>query len=124
MPKNLYNGSCKVATKLNFISGRWKLPILWKLSYGRLRYNELKRQVSGITNIMLTRSLQELEADGLVMRTQYPGKAPHVDYRLTEAGQRLLPALEELVKWAREQTAVDDGTSQMRQKKTGYIKSE
>ncbi len=68
---NLYNGSCEVVNALNLLSGRWKLPILWKLSYGNIRYNELKRQVHGITNIMLTRSLQELEAHGLVSRIQY-----------------------------------------------------
>lgn len=59
---NLYDGSCQVVTALNLLSGRWKLPILWKLYKGGIRYNELKRQVRGITNIMLTRSLQELEA--------------------------------------------------------------
>ena len=68
---NLYNGSCEIVNALNLLSGRWKLPILWKLSYGNIRYNELKRQVHGITNIMLTRSLQELEAHGLVSRIQY-----------------------------------------------------
>ena len=67
---NLYNGSCEVVNALNLLSGRWKLPILWKLSYGNIRYNELKRQVHGITNIMLTRSLQELEVHGLVSRIQ------------------------------------------------------
>ena len=60
--RNLYDGSCEIVAALNLLSGRWKLPILWKLSYGNMRYNELKRQVHGITNIMLTRSLQELEA--------------------------------------------------------------
>ena len=69
MPKkNLYDGSCEIVAALNLLSGRWKLPILWKLSYGNMRYNELKRQVHGITNIMLTRSLQELEAHGIVIR--------------------------------------------------------
>jgi len=66
--RNLYDGSCEIVAALNLLSGRWKLPILWKLSYGNMRYNELKRQVHGITNIMLTRSLQELEAHGIVIR--------------------------------------------------------
>ena len=71
--RNLYDGSCEIVAALNLLSGRWKLPILWKLSYGNMRYNELKRQVHGITNIMLTRSLQELEAHGIVVRIQYSG---------------------------------------------------
>lgn len=105
--ENLYDGSCKVATRLNLLSGRWKLPILWKLSYGSIRYNELKRQVSGITNIMLTWSLQELETHGLVRRTQYADKPPHVEYTLTDTGESLIPALRELVKWAKGEAAQD-----------------
>lgn len=101
--KNLYDGSCEVATKLNLLSGRWKLPIVWKLSSGSIRYNELRRQVSGITNIMLTRSLQELEANVLVIRTEYAENPPHVEYSLTEAGQNLIPALLELIHWAKNQ---------------------
>lgn len=99
--KILYDGSCEVAAKLNLLSGRWKLPILWKLSSGSIRYNELKRQVSGITNIMLTRSLQELETNGLVLRSEYPETPPRVEYSLTEAGQNLIPALHELIQWAK-----------------------
>ena len=81
--RNLYNGSCEIVSALNLLSGRWKLPILWKLSYGNIRYNELKRQVHGITNIMLTRSLQELETHGLVTRIQYSEIPPHVGSSVT-----------------------------------------
>ena len=108
MPKkNLYDGSCEVVDALNLLSGRWKLPILWKLSYGNMRYNELKRQVHGITNIMLTRSLQELEAHGLVIRIQYSEVPPHVEYGLTMAGLKLVPALHELKKWGEEQARLE-----------------
>ena len=104
MPKqNLYDGSCEIVAALNLLSGRWKLPILWKLSYGNMRYNELTRQVHGITNIMLTRSLQELEAHGIVIRIQYSEIPPHVEYGLTGAGLKLVPALHELKKWGEEQ---------------------
>lgn len=108
--KNLYDGSCEVAAKLNLLSGRWKLPILWKLSSGSIRYNELKRQVSGITNIMLTRSLQELEANNLVLRSEYPEKPPRVEYSLTEAGRNLIPAVQELVFWAKKQIELENKT--------------
>lgn len=104
---NLYNGSCEIVNALNLLCGRWKLPILWKLSYGNIRYNELKRQVHGITNIMLTRSLQELEAHGLVSRIQYSEIPPHVEYCLTKAGQKLIPALHELKKWGEEQAILE-----------------
>lgn len=99
---NLYNGSCEVVSALNLLSGRWKLPILWRLSCGTVRYNELKRQVHGITNIMLTRSLKELEEHGLVARIQYAETPPHVEYSLTQSGQNLVPALHELKKWGEE----------------------
>ena len=108
MPKkNLYDGSCEIVDALNLLSGRWKLPILWKLSYGNMRNNELKRQVHGITNIMLTRSLQELEAHGLVIRIQYSEVPPHVEYGLTMAGLKLVPALHELKKWGEEQARLE-----------------
>ena len=105
--RNLYDGSCEIVDALNLLSGRWKLPILWKLSYGNMRYNELKRQVHGITNIMLTRSLQELEAHGLVIRIQYSEVPPHVEYGLTMTGLKLVPALHELKKWGEEQARLE-----------------
>lgn len=104
---NLYNGSCDVVNALNLLGGRWKLPILWKLSCGNIRYNELKRQVHGITNIMLTRSLQELEAHGLVARIPISQMPLHVEYGLTKAGEKLVPALRELKKWGEEQAVYE-----------------
>lgn len=101
--KNLYDGSCRIINSLNIISGKWKLPILCKLSPGNIRYNELKRQVRGITNIMLTRSLQELASHGLVVRIQHSNIPPHVEYGLTEHGKKLIPALDALKKWSEEQ---------------------
>lgn len=100
---HLYNGSCEVVNAINLLRGRWKLPVLWNLSYGNIRYNELRRQVHGITNIMLTRSLQELEEHGLVVRIQCSEIPLHVEYGLTEAGRKLVPALLELKKWGEEQ---------------------
>lgn len=103
----MYNGSCEVVTALNLLRGRWKLPILWRLSYGNIRYNELKRQVHGITNSMLTRSLQELEEHGLLMRIQHSETPPHVEYALTQAGLKLVPALQALKKWGEEQAILE-----------------
>ncbi len=105
---NLYDGSYSILNAFSRISGRWKLPILWKLSYGNIRYNELKRQVQGITNIMLTRSLQELEAYGLIVRIQYSEIPPHVEYGLTDHGKKLLPALAALKEWGKEQVKFEE----------------
>lgn len=100
---NWYDGSCDVINAFNFVSGKWKLPILWRLSYGNLRYNELKRQVQGITNIMLTRCLQELESHGMILRIQYSEIPPHVEYGLTEQGKNIIPALNALKDWGENQ---------------------
>jgi DNA-binding HxlR family transcriptional regulator len=96
--------TCPVAYALSLIGGKWQLPIIWVLSRNTvLRYNELKRKVSGITNMMLSQSLKELEHNGLVARTQYMEIPPRVEYSLTEAGLSLLPALEELARWGTKQ---------------------
>ena len=73
------------------------------------RYNELKRRIKGITNMMLTKSLKELEEHKLIVRTQYETIPPKVEYSLTERGKELLPALNELNKWGKEQLKLDKG---------------
>lgn len=94
------NVFCPVAYSLKIIEGKWKLPILWVLSQnGTLRFNELKKGIEGITNMMLTSSLKELENDGIVNRVQYNEVPPHVEYSLSESGKKLLPVLDELAKW-------------------------
>ncbi len=101
--KNLYDGNCPVLYALSIIGGKWRLPIIWKLSKGSLRYNELKRQIHGITNIMLTRSLKGLEEEDVIKRIQYSQIPPHVEYSLTERGEKLIPALIHIQQWGKEQ---------------------
>lgn len=95
---------CPVLYALDIIGQKWKLPILWYLHEKEsTRYNELKRRIPGITNMMLTKSLRELETDGLVKRHIYDTIPPKVEYSLTERGINLLPALNELYKWGEKQ---------------------
>ena len=95
---------CPILHVFRRIGGKWKLPILWHLAdQDTVRYNELKRSVRGITNMMLTKCLRELEDYGLVIRRQYNEVPPRVEYSLTERGKKLLPALAELYAWGREQ---------------------
>ncbi len=97
---SLNNDICPIASALKVIEGKWKMPILWVLSQnGTLRYNELKRGVVGITNMMLTASLKELEHYKLINRVQYNEIPPHVEYSLSELGRKLMPVLDELAKW-------------------------
>jgi DNA-binding HxlR family transcriptional regulator len=94
------NTLCPVASALNAIEGKWKLPILWILSQNEvMRYNELKKSIEGITNMMLSSSLKELEEHGIVNRVQYNEIPPRVEYSLTEIGKKLLPVLNELASW-------------------------
>lgn len=91
---------CPLTYALKLIGGKWRLPILWALSQNNiLRYNQLKRKVVGITNMMLSQSLKEMEMYGLIKRKQFMEIPPRVEYSLTDAGRELIPALKSLAKW-------------------------
>lgn len=72
-----------------------------------IRYNELKRSIKGVTNMMLTKSLKELEEHKLIVRTQYETIPPKVEYSLAERGKALLPTLKELYISGEEQLEFD-----------------
>ena len=109
---NIYETKCPLIYALEIIGQKWKLPIMWYLFDNDFtRYNELKRKVKGITNMMLTKSLKELEEHNLVVRIQYETIPPKVEYALTERGKALLPALEELSIWGEEQIKLDKSKS-------------
>lgn len=103
-----YDSICPIQYALSIIGQKWKIPILWHLAdEGTLRYNEIKRGVYGITNIMLTKSLQELEQHGLVRRKQYNNMPPKVEYSLSERGESLVPLLREFDAWGKGQIEID-----------------
>lgn len=98
--KNNNIAECPVAYALNLIGGKWHLQIIWALYKKPVqRYNELKRRVDGITDMMLSQSLKELERYGLIVRKQYPEIPPRVEYSLTEEGKELKPLISELSRW-------------------------
>ncbi len=98
--QHISNQDCPIIHALSIVGQKWKLPILWYLYETQsTRYNELKRRIPGITNIMLTKSLRELESDGLVNRRVFENIPPKVEYSLTPLGLQLIPALNELYKW-------------------------
>lgn len=90
-----------VNTTLKVLGGKWKPLILWYLNQKTLRFNELSKEIAGITQKMLTQQLRELEADGLVSRKIYPEVPPKVEYSITEYGQTLEPVLDALAKWGK-----------------------
>lgn len=85
---------------MSLISGKYKLIILyWLAEFGTLRYSQLKRCLGAISHKTLSLSLKELEADGLVQRTEYPQIPPKVEYALSQRGASLIPILDALCVW-------------------------
>jgi DNA-binding HxlR family transcriptional regulator len=90
-----------VEAVFRLLEGRWKLVILFHLFGGQVqRFSDLEKLIPGISQKMLAQQLRQLEADGIVERKQYPQVPPKVEYRMTEWGQCLCPALDALLKWA------------------------
>ena len=91
---------CVLQGALNTIGGKWKLPILCSLTAnGPSRYNDLLRNVHGISNTMLSKTLHEMESDGLIRRTEYLEVPVRVEYELTEKAKKLQPILQQLIQW-------------------------
>lgn len=92
---------CKgLADVLASVGDKWTIMVVGALSKGLLRYTEIQRRVSGISQRMLTLTLKRLEVDGIVTRTLFPSVPPRVEYELTELGQTLRGALVPLHLWA------------------------
>ena len=83
------------------IGDKWSVLIVSRLGDGPMRFNELKHNIGGISQRMLTLTLRGLERDGLITRTVYPTVPPRVDYELTALGRSLLQPVSALGDWAR-----------------------
>jgi DNA-binding HxlR family transcriptional regulator len=91
------------------IEDKWSLLVISMLGPGPVRFTELRRNLEGISQRMLTVTLRNLERDGIVVRTVIEVMPPHVDYRLTEMGATLLDAVQPMIAWGRENvTRVED----------------
>ena len=97
--------ACPVATTVALIGSKWKLLIMRNLLSRPWRFNELKKDLEGISQKVLTDSLRSMEADGLLTRTVYPEVPPRVEYTLTELGYSLRPILEAMRIWGEEYKA-------------------
>lgn len=89
-----------VSEVLAQISGKWTIFIIRALNGGPRRFSELKREIDGISQKMLTATLRDLEKDGFLTRTVTPSIPPRVDYELTEMGQELHEPLRTIGNWA------------------------
>lgn len=92
---------CPAETTLDFLSGKWRPMVIFWLMDGPLRFNELQRRLGAITHRTLSKTLKEMEANGLLQRKDYAEIPPRVDYSLTDRGRSLKPVLQAMEEWAR-----------------------
>lgn len=90
---------CPVETTLAAISGRYKVMIIHQLLEGEKRFNQLQRELHGVTHRTLTKQLRELEACGLITRHDYREIPPRVEYALAPLGETLRPVLAAMHEW-------------------------
>lgn len=102
--ENFTKADCKkallpVRDALEFLSGKWKLPIIISLMEGNKRFSEMSREIEGITDKMLSKELRDLEANQMVKRTVYNSVPVVVEYSITDYGKSLQKVIMALWKW-------------------------
>lgn len=100
--KCLQYEKCPMVLIQSMISGKWKILILWYLSYSKLRFSDIQRKLPNVAQKVLSRQLKSLEEDNLIHRKVYPVVPPKVEYSLTNVGRKLIPILEMMHKFGAE----------------------
>jgi DNA-binding HxlR family transcriptional regulator len=100
-PRVVETQTCEIRDLLDRLGDKWSLLVVELLGDGTRRFTQLRREIDGISQRMLTQTLRQLERDGLVTRTVHPVVPPRVDYELTDLGSSLLDAVASLVAWVR-----------------------
>ena len=93
---------CPVATTVSLIGSKWKLLIMRNLLARPWRFNELQKNLEGISQKVLTDSLRSMEADGIITRTVFPEVPPRVEYALSELGESMRPIIKSMEEWGME----------------------
>ena len=94
--------ACPVAITVQMIGSKWKLLIMRNLLQRPWRFNELKKDLEGISQKVLTDSLRSMEADGIITRTVYPEVPPRVEYALSDLGESMRPIMDAMEIWGTE----------------------
>lgn len=103
MAKKLDYGYCKAAPMLEWLGNKWALVVLVKISEnGPVRFNELYRTIPSVSEKVLSQVLKQLVTDGIIHRELYPDVPPRVEYYVTDFGRTLLPHVEALINWGRD----------------------
>ncbi|MFQ7472788.1 MAG: winged helix-turn-helix transcriptional regulator [Anaerovoracaceae bacterium] len=91
--------ACPVATTVQLIGSKWKLLIMRNLLQRSWRFNELRKDLEGISQKVLTDSLRSMESDGIITRTVYPEVPPRVEYALSDLGESMRPIIKAMEEW-------------------------
>lgn len=102
MEFNVYAENCPTRMVMDRVADKWAVLILRRLVDGTMRFNQLRREIEGISQKVLSQVLKKLERDGLVERTVYPTVPVTVEYAITPLGATLTSTLRALTRWAEE----------------------
>jgi len=105
--KDFTPGNCPVVYCMNIIGGKWKPSIIHMIRTGRNRYSILLKNITEISKQSLTNQLRELETDGIIERIIFPEIPPRVEYKITPYGSSILPIIDTMYKWGKQNMAVD-----------------
>jgi DNA-binding HxlR family transcriptional regulator len=97
---DVYSQNCPTRLVLDHIADKWASLILWRISDGPVRFNELRRKIEGISTKVLSQALKQLERDGLILRRAFATVPVTVEYSITPLGNTLAEKLATVTQWA------------------------
>jgi DNA-binding HxlR family transcriptional regulator len=106
--------NCPVQATINALAGKWKVQIVWHLSFSTLGFAQIRRTLGKVSEKVLAEQLKQLEADGIVARAVRATTPPHVDYSLTAAGRELIAPMQQLCDWGSKQFGIKGSLHQPR----------
>jgi DNA-binding HxlR family transcriptional regulator len=98
---------CPVQATSNVLAGKWKVLIVWHLSFGQCRFAEIRDLLPGVSEKVLTAQLRELERDGVIRRVAAEVVPRRVDYVLSDAGEELVPVMEAMCTWGTKHLGIE-----------------
>lgn len=104
---NKKTSSCHITNVMKILGGKWKLPILYRLMEGKMRFSALSELIPNLSRKVLSDQLKQLEKDGLVIRKKYSQIPPRVEYSLTKHAVKLRPIIDFLSGWNQEISETD-----------------
>ena len=97
---------CPVKATTKVVAGKWKVAIVWHLSFGSRRFAEIRDLLPGVSEKVLTAQLRQLQKDGVLRRIVTPTVPPRVDYELTEPGWELIPIMQSMCDWGQKHLGI------------------